>query len=414
MSPFQDDEDLDEQKRQELYDSLRQRYAAAGNDTELQDAKAAQRRGDIASTIGEALANYGASRARSRGGNPQSFSGVFDSVRQMGARDVAAADTARKERMAQVLTDDDIGWKEKTRAREQDEWKHKDEDRKRESDARAKAEDPNSEESKEAQALAARLTGQKPEAYAGKSAAQLKTSLPTLEKLYEMDQRSKDREASAREARLARQDAQKSRDDARSDDRRWKEEQVTKANDEKKKSVLSEIEDRRTNIQSAIDTLDKMIDEYGTYEMVGSHNQDMDRLVEQIATDMAKLQDPNSVARPGEVENVKRNLISSGFGNRNSAARDILKNFREEVDRRADGAYKIRGMADLNPNRGRKTVDEKPAAADGTAYAAKMEKALPNEQDVQALQFVSDPRNKNDPDFERLRAHLIKKGLLDE
>lgn len=113
---------------------------------------------------------------------------------------------------------------------------------------------------------------------------------------------------------------------------------------EKKKLLMNEIEDRRQNINATLNQLDSMIKEDGTWEAFGSHNQDLDRKVDEIATDMAKLMDPNSVARPNEVEMVKRNLIQSGFKNSNSTARDILKNFKGEVNRRADAAYKIRGL----------------------------------------------------------------------
>jgi hypothetical protein len=107
---------------------------------------------------------------------------------------------------------------------------------------------------------------------------------------------------------------------------------------------MFEIEDRRQNINDSLNTLDQMIKEDGTFEAFGAHNQNLDRLVEAIATDMAKLQDPNSVARPSEVEAVKKNLIQSGFQNKNSTALDVLKTFRGEVDRRANSAYKVRGI----------------------------------------------------------------------
>ena len=113
---------------------------------------------------------------------------------------------------------------------------------------------------------------------------------------------------------------------------------------DKKKAQMYEIEDRRQNINAAISQLDGMIKEDGTWEMFGSHNQDLERLVDQIATDMAKLQDPESVARPQEVESVKRNLVKSGFQNKNSTARDLLQNFKGEVERRANSAYKVRGI----------------------------------------------------------------------
>jgi hypothetical protein len=114
--------------------------------------------------------------------------------------------------------------------------------------------------------------------------------------------------------------------------------------EEKKQTLVREVEDRRQNIKDAIGILKKKIGEDGTWELLGSHNQDIDRIVDGIATDMAKLQDPQSVARPSEVDLVKSNLIQSGFKNANSTAADILDNFATEVDRRADTAYKVRGL----------------------------------------------------------------------
>lgn len=113
---------------------------------------------------------------------------------------------------------------------------------------------------------------------------------------------------------------------------------------DKKKQAMNEIEDRRMNIKSALKTLDDQVKEYGTYEMFGPQNQNMERLLDQVATDMAKLMDPSSVARPNEVELVKQGLIKSGFKNSNATARQLLRDFEAEVDRRADSAYQIRGL----------------------------------------------------------------------
>jgi hypothetical protein len=111
----------------------------------------------------------------------------------------------------------------------------------------------------------------------------------------------------------------------------------------KDKKLLTETEDRRQNIINNISELERMIADKGTYEMLGSHNQNLDRLVDQVATDMAKLQDPESVARPGEVELVKQGLVQSGFKNSNKTALDILKKFKGEVEGRAKTAYEVRG-----------------------------------------------------------------------
>lgn len=118
----------------------------------------------------------------------------------------------------------------------------------------------------------------------------------------------------------------------------------TAEKNDKKKQAINEVEERRQNINANVEQLKSMIKEDGTYEMLGSHNQDIDRLTEQIATDMAKLMDPNSVARPQEVEMIKKTLIKPGFSNSNSTATNILNNFGNEINQRADTAYRIRGL----------------------------------------------------------------------
>jgi hypothetical protein len=114
--------------------------------------------------------------------------------------------------------------------------------------------------------------------------------------------------------------------------------------------IAIQVVDRQKNIKENINELKDQIDKYGTFELFGPQNANMDRLVDQIATDMAKLQDPNSVARPGEVELVKKNLISSGLSNKNSTAKSILDKFSKEVDRRAEIALKNSGVQNFNAN----------------------------------------------------------------
>lgn len=114
--------------------------------------------------------------------------------------------------------------------------------------------------------------------------------------------------------------------------------------DEKKLATAREVSERSSNIETNLASLEQMIGENGTWEALGSHNQDLDRKIDQIATDMAKLQDPDSVARPAEVDLIKRGLVESGFGNRNSTALNILRNFRGEMKSRVANAYQIRGL----------------------------------------------------------------------
>lgn len=168
------------------------------------------------------------------------------------------------------------------------------------------------------------------------SAAQLDELSPALSKKIDTQFRERELKERMKDRQLQREAMQYNRDQTR--------QEKQKTIDEKKKTTLNEVEDRRTNIEDNITKLENMIKEKGTFEVFGSHNQDMDRLTDLIATDMAKLTDPNSVARPSEVEMFKKGLVQSGFSNKNSTALDILKNFRGEVNKRAENAYKIRGQ----------------------------------------------------------------------
>jgi hypothetical protein len=197
----------------------------------------------------------------------------------------------------------------------------------RDQEGQAVEDDVNSDASNTYRMLASKMLPGKD--FSKMSATQIKRVLPSLEKLYDTQQKALDRK--------------EARDERRSMFGMTMAEKKRTA-DEKKAQGMWEIEDRRQNIDAALTKLDKMIEDDGTWELTGSHNQDMERLVEQVATDMAKLQDPNSVARPSEVESVKKNLIRSGFQNSNATAREILKNFKGEVERRADKAYQVRGM----------------------------------------------------------------------
>jgi cell pole-organizing protein PopZ len=150
----------------------------------------------------------------------------------------------------------------------------------------------------------------------------------------------------------------------KADARAEKAEAAQLTRDEKKKASLVEIEDRRRNIEDNVTLLEKMIEDNGTYELTGSHNADLDRRVDMIATDMAKLADPNSVARPAEVELFKKGLVHSTMNPANlsnGTALNLLKNFRGELDSRVANAYKIReaqdpGSQTLRDNGGKRTV----------------------------------------------------------
>jgi uncharacterized protein YjgD (DUF1641 family) len=122
---------------------------------------------------------------------------------------------------------------------------------------------------------------------------------------------------------------------------------------EKKNLAVVEIQDRYNNMKDSISSLRKMVEDNGTTEILGPENAQMDQYITSIATDMAKLVDPASVARESEVESFKKMLFSPGFWQRKSSVDGVLNNFEQMVDKRLDNAYSVRGLQ--NPNSRPKT-----------------------------------------------------------
>lgn len=198
--------------------------------------------------------------------------------------------------------------------------------------------DPASQESRLAQSLASKMVPGKD--FSNLSAAQINQFLPSISKIYEGQQSALSRASASEDRKLARDE---------------KKAEKLAASEEKKKTILTEIEDRRTNIKDNLKLLKDQISKYGTYEAFGPQNADMERRVDQIATDMAKLTDPNSVARPSEVDMFKKGLVAPTIGQKNSTALSILDSFEKEVDQRAANAYRLRGLE--NPQ-GEKTPNQ--------------------------------------------------------
>lgn len=113
---------------------------------------------------------------------------------------------------------------------------------------------------------------------------------------------------------------------------------------DKKKQAVTEIQDRYNNIKDSIGSLKNMVNEYGTQEMLGPQNKQMDQYITAIATDMAKLVDPQSVARESEVASFKKMLFEPGFWQRESSIQGVLDNFSGMVDKRLANAYAVRGI----------------------------------------------------------------------
>lgn len=163
---------------------------------------------------------------------------------------------------------------------------------------------------------------------------------------------------------------------------------------EKKNAAVTEIQDRYLNMKSEIKNLSDLIDKGGTYDVVGPQNEIIDQKITSIATDMAKLVDPTSVARESEVAAFKKMLFSPTPLIRDSTAKDVLKSFEKMVDDRLSTAYKVRGL------------DQNQAVIEKTQDA---QKPQPSQQDIQAFEWAQ--QNQNDPRAAKIIENLKAKGF---
>jgi hypothetical protein len=199
--------------------------------------------------------------------------------------------------------------------------------------------DPNSEISKLVSGLASKTGLIQP----GKeiSAMSLKNTGVNLGVLLSTIEAGKSREAAAALAREARSQSASERRSLKS------EEDELKRMD-KRKIVTEEIEERKRNIASNIERAKQLVESGGTFELTGPQSEQLNAIIDEIAVDTAKLQDPNSVARPSEVQLVRNNLIPSDMvgklGMRNKTALSILDSFNKRIDERAAVGYKVRGV----------------------------------------------------------------------
>lgn len=97
--------------------------------------------------------------------------------------------------------------------------------------------------------------------------------------------------------------------------------------------------------RTQLDGLEKTINEYGTAEVMSPKGAaDLNQAGYKLAILYAKIVDPQSVAREGEVEAAKKYIIPLGPGTRSSTALAALKNQRDEIARRVGLFEKINGV----------------------------------------------------------------------
>jgi hypothetical protein len=210
---------------------------------------------------------------------------------------------------------------------------------KAELDDENKMRDPNSEISKMVTGIAQKVgilkPGQSASAMALKNAG---VNLGTLLSTIEAGNARRDAAALAREAS----------DSSRRERMDMRAEEDAKKRLDKRKLVTEEIEARKRTIGDNIKRARDLIEQYGTVEATGPEAELLQGILDEIAVDTAKLQDPDSVARPAEVQLVRKNLIPEDTLGRmtmtNDTAKDILDQFEKRINERAATGYKVRGV----------------------------------------------------------------------
>lgn len=122
---------------------------------------------------------------------------------------------------------------------------------------------------------------------------------------------------------------------------------TAKASTDKKKQQVLEVDNYVGNIKRNIKLIKDQIAKTGTFELTGPEGAVNERRLTEIATDMAKLADPGSVAREGEVMLMRKGLVDTGIGGaftRDDTAQAVLDALSSDVDRRREEAYLVRGL----------------------------------------------------------------------
>lgn len=132
----------------------------------------------------------------------------------------------------------------------------------------------------------------------------------------------------------------------------------TKSKDGKKAN--EEAGYRFTNLLSNAEKLKQKIKDVGTVELFGGDSTKMDSLIYEMAIDYAKLVDPESIAREGEVAAAQKYMLPvrnwGGFGMSNATAEKVVDDY-------------VKGINDRMNSRSIAQGKEPPAGNPGTATA---------------------------------------------
>ena len=188
--------------------------------------------------------------------------------------------------------------------------------------------DPDSEISKTYRELYTKLSkGQKIDDNI--SAAQLEKILPVMKDTYKIDQERIAKDNERGEALANKQALVETKfQNLQSNQAQNRQQKLDKEN--------VEFNTRYSNIQNNLTKLDDIVNEYGTFEALGPQSGQMDQLIYDIAIDYAKLVDPGSVAREGEVKSAQKYMLPiKGLFVRNSTARGLIDSMKKNIQQKA-------------------------------------------------------------------------------
>lgn len=324
ISPNAPKDEDKERDRAMLYESLRKKYAM---DTQAADKEAAH--DQTAVSIGSALDQMLGAGARARSGQKFSaaaYDGMSDRIQNRAK--VARADA--RQAMGDAMQQEEVAYEDKVRGRQQEEWNRQDADN-----------DPASEESRRIQSIASKmLPGHD---FSNMSAAQIHKSLPMLKEIATKNapapapkptyKEYTDKGGNTRGGKVVNGEILMSENDPI----------VKPAAQPKDDPKLKRAEEERTyrynQLVSNANKLKGLVERFGTMELTGPQSSDMDRLIYEMAVDYAKMVDPESVAREGEVNAAKQYMLPfrdglSSLFTRNSTAQKQIDNYIAGLDQR--------------------------------------------------------------------------------
>lgn len=255
----------------------------------------------------------------------------FNAQRAQSEKQVARADAARNDLM-----------KEFTTQRQLKEWDAKDAEI-------ADDRDPNSMRSQIARSVAMKFGGSKiipTDKLSTMSAADINKHMPFLKDAYEADVA-----AQSRKDTLAATNAQRKLDQANKDrdyalrEREFSQKQVKPAD----AKADNEVAYRYNALKQNAADLKALVGQHGTNVMFGPEGDQMDSKIYQMAVDYAKLVDPESIAREGEVAAAQKYMLPfrnwAGLGTSNSTATSQIDNYLTDLDKRLAAREKATGRA---------------------------------------------------------------------